>query len=45
MAPHRLLDVIPGVFAGPVHTGVVDDHVLDDAGHLVFQLGDTAFFE
>lgn len=26
------------MLGSPVHTCVVDDHVLDDVGHLVFQL-------
>lgn len=38
MRSHRFLDVVPGVLGSLVHTGVVDDHVLDDVGHLVFQL-------
>lgn len=26
------------MLGSPVHTSVVDDHVLDDVGHLMFQL-------
>lgn len=37
---HRLLDVIPSALGSPVHTSVVDDHVLYDVGHLMFQLGE-----
>lgn len=38
MKSHRFLDVVPGVLGSLVHASVVDDHVLDDVGHLVFQL-------
>lgn len=38
MQSHRFLDVVPGVLGSPVHPGVVDDHVLYDGGHLMFQL-------
>ena len=37
-ATHRPLYIVPGVFCGPVLTSVVDQHPLDDVGHLMLQL-------
>lgn len=38
MLTHIPLNVVPGLFCGPVQAGVVNNHSLYDVGHLVFQL-------